>query len=133
MKYTISTYLRLSKLCVFIFIEFPREWCRQPCDSRGVPTIVHFETISEHNLEYTRATKRFQETLGNIRCTIVSVKRIQNPAEYSRYHSLKSSWESIYGRGVVTEKELFHGTKEDSLDPICSQGFNRIFAADNNG
>ena len=114
-------------------LELPPEWIPQPCNSQGIPKIVHFETIHKHNPEYTTATQRFFETLDNIPCTVLSVKRVQNPGEYSRYQSLKTSWESIHGRGVIKEKELFHGTKEDSMELICAQGFNRIFAADNNG
>ena len=117
----------------FSSTEIPKEWTPQPCDSQGTPKIVHFETISKFSSEYAQATKRFNETLNAVNCTIVSVQRIQNPGEYSRYQSLKTSWESIHGQGVVKEKELFHGTKEESVVPICSQGFNRIFAADNNG
>ncbi len=129
----------INKLSAYIdefvyYVELPPEWSPQPCDSQGIPKIVYFETIQKHDPEYARATQRFLETLDNVPCTIESVKRVQNPGEYSRYQSLKSSWESIHGRsGVIKEKELFHGTKEESVNLICAQGFNRIFAADNNG
>lgn len=104
-----------------------------PCDSQGKPQVVHFVPLNEFNSEYGQAVKGFMSTLGNLKCTVHSVKRVQNPGEYSRYLSLKSSWESTLGPGVVKEREVFHGTKEESIVSICCQGFNRIFAADNNG
>lgn len=128
-------YINVIFILVYDYtvLELPLEWEPHPCDSQGNTKLVHFVTLSEFSPEYALATQGFHKTLGNLKCSIHSVKRVQNPGEYSRYLSLKLSWESTLGQGVVKEREVFHGTKEESLVSICSQGFNRIFAADNNG
>ena len=44
-----------------------------------------------------------------------------------------SAFEAIFKKGVIKEKELFHGTKLESIESICAHGFNRSFAAEANG
>ena len=95
--------------------------------------IVHFESINATSNEYVQATRRFFETKGDSNYEIVKLQRIQNPSEYTRYQTLKKTWVMLHGQGSVMEKDLFHGTKKESIDPICSTGFNRGFAADANG
>ena len=94
--------------------------------------VVHYVNISTKSSEYKKATSLFLETLGESHhhYEIVKVCRIQNPAEYMRYQSVKTTWLS---QGSVKEKELFHGTKKDNIKSICSTGFNRGFAAECNG
>ena len=95
--------------------------------------VVHFESIDATSNEYALATGRFFETKGNSNYEIVMLQRIQNPSEYTRYQTLKKTWVMLHGQGSVMERDLFHGTKKESVDPICSKGFNREFAADANG
>ena len=111
-----------------IIPDLPSEWSPQPSG-----TVLHLENVSSASPEYTQATKRFLETLEGAKCTIVSVKRIQNPGEYLKYMGLKASFEAIFKKGVIKEKELFHGTKLESIESICAHGFNRSFAAEANG
>ena len=93
--------------------------------------IVHFVQVGSLTAEYDIATKKFISTLGNTKCIIISVMRIQNPGEYSKYMSLKHSLEAL---DKIKEMEVFHGTKLESIQPICSQGgFNRGLAAESNG
>ena len=94
--------------------------------------VVSFYDVAENSDEYVKATKRFNDTIGN-KVVITQVQRIQNPAEYTRYQSLKNTWTMLHGQSSVSEKELFHGTKRDKIEPICSTGFNRGYAADSNG
>ena len=94
--------------------------------------VVSFYDVPDNSDEYAKATKRFNDTIGN-KVMITEVQRIQNPAEYTRYQSLKNTWTMLHGQGSVSEKELFHGTKRDKIEPICSTGFNRGYAADSNG
>uniref|UniRef100_A0A1X7SHA1 Poly [ADP-ribose] polymerase n=1 Tax=Amphimedon queenslandica TaxID=400682 RepID=A0A1X7SHA1_AMPQE len=93
--------------------------------------VVSFFDVNELSDEYTAATKRFNETIGS-NVIITRVQRIQNPSEYARYLSLRNTWRMLHGKGSVHEKELFHGTKRDKIEPICSTGFNRGYAADSN-
>lgn len=118
---------------LILCVDPPPEWCQQPCDQHGKKHILHLEPIPESSVEYKKATGRFQDTLGNLKHSIQSVQRIQNPGEYARYMTLKQTWESMHAQGKVREREVFHGTKQASIMLICSQGFNRNFAADANG
>ena len=108
-------------------------WENQPNDSKGGIKVLHYVSVPVYSPEYDIATKRLLETMGTAKHDIVSIKRVQNPAEYTRYMSLKATWDTLYGPGVVKERELFHGTKKDNVDPVCSTGFNRNYAAEENG
>lgn len=119
-------------IVILYYIDPPSQWCPQPIDANGV-VVVHFEPIAPSTAEYSRATKKFEDTCGSQKRDIVSVKRIQNLGEYARFVTFKSTLERTLGHGKVVEKEVFHGTKMASINPICSQGFNRNFAADANG
>ena len=117
----------------FFTADYPKSWENQPNDSKGGLKVVHYVSVPPYTSEYDMATKRLLDTMGTAKHEVVSVKRVQNPAEYTRYMSLKTTWNTLYGPAVLKERELFHGTKKDSVDPICSTGFNRSFAADANG
>ena len=71
-----------------IIPDLPSEWSPQPNGK-----VLHLESVPSASPEYTQATKRFLETLEGAKCTIVSVKRIQNPGEYLKYMGLKASFE----------------------------------------
>ena len=111
-----------------LILDYPPEWDHDAMTSK----VVHYVNISTKSSEYKKATTLFLETLGESRhkYEIVKVQRVQNPAEYMRYQSVKRTWLS---QGSVKEKELFHGTKKDNIESICSTGFNRSFAAESNG
>ena len=90
---------------------------------------VEYFEVPLHSSEYHEATYRFFETLGSNKCNIIKVQRVQNPSEYTRYQSLKTSWRSQ----KPIERDLFHGSKKESISSICANGFNRGYAADANG
>ena len=108
----------------------PGEWSVQPLDQAGKPLTCAFVKVNRHTQEFRDATKNFGKTMTS-NFHIITVQRVQNPQEYCRYLGLKATWQSS-GRYMI-EKELFHGTKRDSISPICATGFNRIFAADVHG
>ena len=112
----------------FHFLDFPRDWDHEAMMSK----VVHYAEISSKSSEYKEATTLFLETLGEShhKYKIVKVCRIQNLGEYTRYQSVKRTW---LRHGEVKEKELFHGTKKDNIESICSTGFNRGFATESNG
>ena len=120
----------MYKLAIYLFLilDYPPEWHRDAMTCE----VVHKANVSTKSSEYKKATSVFLETLGESRhqYEIVRVRRIQNPAEYMRYQSVKRTWLS---QGSVKEKVLFHGTKKDNIESICSNGFNRSFAAESNG
>ena len=81
--------------------------------------------------EYQEAIKEFQDTI-KLQHTIVEVKRIQNRNEYSKYIAFREAVSRKHGPPVNTRR-LFHGSKQESLELIAFQGFNRNFAAAANG
>ena len=107
-------------------------WTPQPADDKRMPKVCAYVEIHEGSPEYIDATQRFKEKLGQSKVTITKVQRVQNPGEYMRNQSLKTSWETMHAMNV-TERVLFHGTRKENIDIICATGFNRIFAADANG
>ena len=126
-----SLYRIASILYMYVGTDLPMEWSVQPLDQAGKPLTCAFLDVNEYSQEFKDATQRFTETMGGSKFTIVRVQRIQNPQEYYRYLGLKATWQST-GR-IMHERELFHGTKVESISAICASGFNRNFAADANG
>lgn len=126
--------VRMCSLCECLYVDtdLPIEWSPQPRDDSGNLMICAFVDVNNLSQEYSNATKKFEETMHvNTKFTIIRVQRVQNPQEYYRYLGLKATWQSA-GQ-IMQEKELFHGTKAESISAICASGFNRIFAAEANG
>ena len=88
--------------------------------------------MKEGTVEYQNALKRFKETIGS-QVTIIKLERIQNLGHYSLHLAFKEDTARKYNRDTVEVKQLFHGLKEDSVDPVMTTGFNRSFAATANG
>ncbi len=84
--------------------------------------------------EYVEAVKEFEESLtkGGVKYSIEKVERIENMIEYAKHVALKDSIKVKHKKEPLV-KRLFHGSKQESLEPIAVQGFNRNFAADANG
>lgn len=113
-------------------VELPKTWEPQPmdaADSKESP--MHMFDVDQSSSEYQEALKRFHDTIGQT-VTVVSLKRIQNPVEYGKHASLKDNIAKKYHKKVDV-RQLFHGSKEDSITVIATQSFNRSFAADANG
>ena len=89
--------------------------------------------VPEGSQEYQDALRRFRETI-NQQVTIVSLKRVQNPSLYQKHSALEDTiFFNKYSKKKVDVRQLFHGSKEDSIKYIATQGFNRSLAADSNG
>ena len=84
--------------------------------------------------EFQDAVKEFElsMTSSGLKYAIVAVKRVQTPNEYQRHCALRQAIQQKHGKKVL-ERRLFHGTRQESIEAIAVQGFNRIFAADANG
>lgn len=99
----------------------------------GVPATVYRFEVPQGSPEYQDALKRFNETIGQTSVTVIKLERIQNPNLYSLHIALRDTVSQKYHCKKIEVKKLFHGTKEASITPITTQGFNRNFAADANG
>ncbi|XP_077979618.1 protein mono-ADP-ribosyltransferase PARP14-like [Glandiceps talaboti] len=62
---------------------------------------------------------------------IDKIQRIQNPALYRQYFVLKEKMDGKNKVGMKNESALYHGTNEDTVEKINTQGFNRSFAGKN--
>ncbi len=86
--------------------------------------------VKEGTPEYAEALKRFHETIG-CKVTVLKLERVQNSFQYSLHTTLKDGIARKHGTKNI--KQLFHGLKEESVDPVITTGFNRSFAATANG
>ena len=111
--------------------DFPDTWEPQP-EEGGRPIPCHMFVVTAGTAEFQGAVKEFEQTMAGFKYTIVDVRRVQNPNEYVRHCAFRAALQQKYGK-KVEERHLFHGTREDSINAIAVQGFNRIFAADANG
>lgn len=87
--------------------------------------------IAAGTSEYQDAVKEFEATI-NKQHTIVEVKRVQNRNEYAKHIAFLDTIAIKHGT-PVDRRRLFHGSKQESLELIAHQGFNRNFAAAANG
>ncbi|KAK3597792.1 hypothetical protein CHS0354_006160 [Potamilus streckersoni] len=64
---------------------------------------------------------------------VVKIERIQNKTLYQQYSAKKKLIETKYkGKPNVTiERKVWHGTPYDSVDGICTHGFNRSYCGKN--
>jgi len=89
--------------------------------------------VSSTDEEYNKVLKLFSDTIG-VKFTMISLQRIQNYTLYTQHKSFLESIKLKYPlKDKISVKQLFHGSREESISPIYTQGFNRNFAADANG
>ena len=141
--YVAAKRLRILHICLGLVLvisyvhilsslaDFPDTWEPQP-EEGGRPKPCHMFVVTAGTAEFQEAVKEFEQTMAGLKYTIVDVKRVQNPNEYVRHCAFRAALQQKYGK-KVEERHLFHGTREDSINAIAVQGFNRIFAADANG
>lgn len=55
------------------------------------------------------------------------IERVENPIRYKQYLLLKQKIETLHKDqpNFIVERRLFHGTDEQNVAGICSNGFNR--------
>lgn len=93
---------------------------------------MHMFPVAAGTSEYQDAVKEFEDTIKR-QHTIVEVKRIQNRNEYAKHIAFVDAVTMKHHGSPVDRRRLFHGSKQESLELIAHQGFNRNFAADANG
>ena len=113
-------------------MTLPDTWEPQPTDSAGKPVSMHMFDVVETSQEYQEALRDFHATIKQ-KVTVLSLKRVQNPGLYAKYIALQESVCVKHKEKKVLVKQLFHGSKEDSVKFIATQGFNRSLAAEANG
>jgi hypothetical protein len=88
--------------------------------------------VDKSSTEYKKALEGFFKTIDQT-VTILSLKRIQNPGLYRKHAALQVSLCEKYSKKKIDVRQLFHGSKEETMELIATQGFNRILAAEANG
>lgn len=115
----------------FISVQIPDTWEPQPKDSNGREVRMHMFDVSKDSPEYKEKLKGFFDTIGNT-VTVVSLKRIQNPDKYQEHAVLLKSITKKYPElKSIDVKYLFHGCREETIEDIAIQGFNRNYAGYN--
>ncbi|XP_073253275.1 protein mono-ADP-ribosyltransferase PARP12-like [Porites lutea] len=71
--------------------------------------------------EYKRVEKKFQETM-DFSPKIIKIERVQNPDLWTFYTQKRNRMAKKAGKDPE-ERQLFHGTKADTVEAICQQGF----------
>jgi Poly(ADP-ribose) polymerase catalytic domain/WWE domain len=92
----------------------PKTWG----DNRG--TDLQVVPVNRSDSEYREVEQLFCKTMPGV--SLKSVKRIQNPVLYERFHVHKTQLERRMGQGKGIMR-LFHGTIGNRIDSICKQGF----------
>ncbi|NXA55432.1 PAR14 polymerase, partial [Nothocercus julius] len=78
--------------------------------------------------EYKDVEARFQQTCSSFK--IEKIERIQNPYFWKAYQIKKLEMDKKNGNRN-NERQLFHGTRRDSITLINNRGFNRSYAGAN--
>jgi len=99
-----------------IFPEFPPHWTGFNDRSRYV--LIQLEPSS---LEYTQIFQQFSLSFPGQK--IKSISRVQNKNLFNEYQLYKSTLLEQLGHNGINEMKLFHGTSNDAVDGICTDGF----------
>ena len=107
----------------------PDVWDPQPHDENDKEESVYLASLPEESKEYKRVQEKFLKSLRKT-VNIIKIERIQNPLLHSLYMMRKQSMDEKNG-SLENERELFHGTKYESVKSINMQGFNRSLCGQN--
>ncbi|XP_056621652.1 protein mono-ADP-ribosyltransferase PARP12-like isoform X2 [Triplophysa dalaica] len=98
-------------------VEVPSYW-----DKGSLPSFTYMRVpLQMSSKEYLRVSSLFSRTMP--RSTIHSIEIVQNLSLWRVFQWQK---EQMTGRNKgkeVAQRQLFHGTNEDLIDPICEQNF----------
>ena len=118
-------------IIIYIIVTLPPSWDLQSVED-GKPVAMCMLDVAQGSLEYDEALKYFHQRIG-AKVTVVKLQRIQNPNMYNIHEAFLESICKKYPGKKIDVKHLFHGSKEESIRLIATQGFNRNFASDANG
>ncbi|XP_052759780.1 protein mono-ADP-ribosyltransferase PARP12-like isoform X2 [Mya arenaria] len=103
----------------------PPHWNLRPTDEllNHCKLIPLDERNSSMKIEYKKIESMFFETMSRMTDTIVSISRVENGDLWYNYLSKKDKLKKR-NKGVdVEERQLFHGTSNDTVEAIYRQGF----------
>ncbi|XP_078381928.1 protein mono-ADP-ribosyltransferase PARP14-like [Oculina patagonica] len=103
-------------------IPLPEHWSVMKPEEDVVT--VELDTTSP---EYGDVFNKFFTTATG--ATITRIERVQNPFRYRSYMLRKQKMDK--DNGGTNERQLFHGTTNESTNAINTQGFNRSFCGKN--
>ena len=83
--------------------------------------------LDKNSPEYGDVSSKFYTTAKG--ATITRIDRVQNPFRYRSYMLRKQKMDK--DNGGTNERQLFHGTADESTKAINTQGFNRSFCGKN--
>ena len=107
----------------------PDVWDPRPHDEDDKEETVYLASLPEESKEYKRVQEKFLKSLHKT-VNIIKIERIQNPLLHSLYMMRKQSMDEKNG-SLENERELFHGTKYESVKSINMKGFSRSFCGQN--
>lgn len=113
-------------------VNVPRTWEPQPPKAESGASDMHMFEVDKGSPEYKEALDGFFKTIDET-VTIISLKRVQNPVLYRKHIALQDSLCEKYMKKKINTRQLFHGSKEETMEQIATQGFNRILFAEANG
>ncbi len=106
-----------------IQLKIPATWMRS---SDALTFDLH-----ANSAEYKQTAKFFEKRgMSGFVKQIVSIKRIQNKTLFVQYSAFKEDFATRFP-GKDVERTLFHGTNAETVDKICSTGFNRSYSGKN--
>ncbi|XP_052760088.1 protein mono-ADP-ribosyltransferase PARP12-like isoform X3 [Mya arenaria] len=103
----------------------PQHWNLRPTDEllNHCKLVPLDERNPSMNTEYNKIKSMFFETMDRKTDTIVSISRVENGDLWYNYLSKKDKLKKR-NKGVdVEERQLFHGTSNDTVEAIYRQGF----------
>ena len=106
----------------------------------GSEVVCHLVDLLPHSKEYQDVSQAFHQTMtagAHLHRTaqtyqnLKKIQRVQNPKLWGQYMARKKVMEKDNPQGCQNERRLFHGCRQDSVQPINYTGFNRSYAGRN--
>ncbi|KAG8546260.1 hypothetical protein GDO81_019379, partial [Engystomops pustulosus] len=96
---------------------YPSAWCSKAMLEVGCQKVLVLETSSE----FLEIVSIFTKTVtGHV---VKKMWRLQNPSLWQVFQWQKAQMKKLYPGRDVKEVQLFHGTEESNVDPICNHNF----------
>ncbi|KAI5107509.1 poly [ADP-ribose] polymerase 14 [Silurus meridionalis] len=102
--------------------NLPKEWA-----DMAPGELYKFCPLQANSKDYNYVLGEFKKTCNR---NVIEIKRIQNPRMWKNYQNNKQYMDQMNGH-QNNEKMLFHGTRQDSINHINQNGFNRSYAGKN--
>ncbi|CAH1154609.1 unnamed protein product [Phaedon cochleariae] len=80
-----------------------------------------FVELKSGSVDYTILEKKFLSGLKYPKRRVVRIVEVRNPFLYLQYELKLTQKKKLYG--YISEKQLYHGTKECNVDSICEKNF----------